>query len=289
MVYSKKIKITNRDLAIVFNGGSYGNFINWLLNWLQGSYDKDSRPWGEYGNSHKYDMSKGYVKLHPANYNEYTLNQFVELLFTNEHFNKVVFIHPTKNTMLWNLNNKFFKIWPKKGYIKHLYNTDDYFKKNLSSWNRDFNKLETWELREYLSLSMMVTHLNEIHYNEFDTVDFDNFLKITLEDIRDDFENTIEKLIEFMAIDVCRSKEQISQLYNEWASLQEFSNKDNLIKSYIHAIVNQIDTKFENLTIVDEAEIQRVLRDDYGLQLKCYNLNTWPDSTLELNKLLYKE
>ena len=286
----EKIKIDNRDLAIVFNGGTYGNFINWTLNWLQGIYDTDSKPWGEYGNSHKYDMSKGYVKVHPANY-DCTLNQFIKNLFVDYNFKKVLFIHPTKNTMLWNLNNKFFKIWVNKGYFKHFYDTDPRWKENLVNWKKDFDSLETWELREYLSLSMMNNHLNEIRNDEIETISFDNFLKISIEDLttEEKFYTTLDTLIDFCLIDVCRSNHEISQLYNEWLSLQEFINKDKLIESYIHAIVNQIDMKFENLTIVDEAEIQRVLREKHNMQIKCYNLNTWPESTLELNKLLYKD
>ena len=283
--------IANRDLAIVFNTGAYGNFFNWTLNWMQGVYEQNSRPWGEYGNSHNYNKSTGYVKIHPANYN-YTLDQFVKNLFNDYNFKKVLFIHPTENTMLWNLNNKFFKIWIEEGYIKNLYNSEDCQpRQDLSTWKKDFDSLDSWEIREYLSLSMMNAHLSEVRFNEIDKLSFDNFLKISLEEIasEDAFNNTLGKIVNFLSINVCRSQDEISQLYNEWLSLQEHINKDKLIKSYIHAIVNQIDIKFENLTIVDEAEIQRTLRDEYKLELKCYNLNTWPETTSELNKLLYKD
>jgi len=53
------------------------------------------------------------------------------------------------------------------------------------------------------------------------------------------------------------------------------------------SIINNIDYSWTDLTLVDEAEIQKQLR-KRGYELRCFELNTFPIDSQSLNKLLIK-
>ena len=60
-------------------------------------------------------------------------------------------------------------------------------------------------------------------------------------------------------------------------------NNDDLVDS----IITGEQKDMHDLTIVDESEIQRRLRNK-GFEIQCYELNKWPNTTTELRELIYE-
>ena len=108
---------------------------------------------------------------------------------------------------------------------------------------------------------------------------------IEIGQLRDNFVETITKLFEKLNLPIIRNN--IEFIYEEWDKLQYFKNKDKQIKEIVDAVLNDVDLDFGGLSIIDEAEIQRQLRNN-GWEIQCYDLNVFPTNTTDLKKLLTK-
>ena len=112
---------------------------------------------------------------------------------------------------------------------------------------------------------------------------FDNCIKLSVDDLINNFEYTITNLIEKLELKLVRTN--FSEVYESWISLQKHINKDKIISNIITAILdnNYYDWSDQNLTLVDEALVQFYLRQK-KIDLNCYNLNVFPTNTTELKK-----
>jgi hypothetical protein len=104
------------EYIIVYNGGAYGNFVGWCLEWLTGKVSLENRPWGLNGNSHKnklicYQSVESACSLrktgivHPIFDSETSLIDSLNEMQKN--FNKVIFLYPQLENFVWNMNNRF--------------------------------------------------------------------------------------------------------------------------------------------------------------------------------------
>jgi hypothetical protein len=282
------------EYIIVYNGGAYGNFVGWCLEWLTGKVSLENRPWGLNGNSHKnkliyyqsVESACSFKKtgiVHPIQDKETSLIDSLNKIQKN--FDKVIFLYPQIENFTWNINNKFEKIFP-AGWLSFNF---DNIQKELKFWNTNISNLQIWEIREWLSYYIFSQHFNEVRFSEIDNIDLE-ILKINLSELRDDTKHVFKKMCDFLNLKIVRLDEEIDHLVDEWKNLQIHKDKDRLIDNLINAILQKEKIKFsEDLTIIDQAEIQRRLREHHNMHLKCYNLNTWPKDTIELNKLLFKE
>jgi len=276
--------------CVTFAGGCYGNFTTWTLEWMQGRYPLDYRPFTVARNSHKWDRSKHRTNIegavtHPKegvcvhNIHEKTDNIVtgIEKLLTV--YDKVVAIYPELGDFLWSCNNKLTKI---KG-------EGDWFKKNSKHFG-DISKWEskdTWEYREFLSFWLYNQHMSETGYKDIIKYNHDRVLKIQINQIRDDFNNTFNKLSEWLQIENVRNNDELSKLHFDWLQNEPYLYKDRLIENIVDAIINNVDIPMNECSIFDQADIQRRLR-NAGYEIKCYGLNDWPDTTTQLRELIYE-
>ena len=280
------------NYIIVYNGGAYGNFVGWCIEWLTDKVSLNSKPWGIAGNSHNNNIkyyhsideacnSKVSGIVHPIKHHNNDLNNAIIRLLSC--YSKVVLLYPELDNFIWNINNKFEKIF-NEGWIKA---NQHYASRNLVNWSEN---PADWQKREWMSYTLHKQHYSEVRYDVIKKLNCNRIKKISLTELRDDFFNTVYQLGNFLEIEILRSKEQIQNLHNEWLSLQIHKDKDRLINHSVNAIVNKDHISFDkSMTLIDEAEIQRRLREDYNMHIKCYNLDNWPDTSTELQKLLYKE
>lgn len=282
------------NYIVVFNGGAYGNFVGWSINWLTGKVPKHKRPWRENGNAHNNNLIyyhtiadacniKKSGITHPIFDNKASLVAVLRQL--QKAFDKVIFLYPTLENFCWNINNKFEKIFP-QGWLQA--NLND-FSSGSKFWNNSLQNLQTWEIRECLSFYIFKQHLDEVRLHELDQID-DRILKISLTELRDETNLVFERICNFLELEIVRSSDEIDSLVDEWKKLQVHKDKDQLINQLVNAIINDENIEFDkNLTIIDQAEIQRKLREDHSIEIKCYGLNTWPKDVNELKKLLIRK
>lgn len=279
--------------VIAFQAGSYGNFVGWTLRWLSdpriGICD---RPWDDVmNNSHKWDcvyhedMEDACTNVisgslvHPIQTKACDLSFNIDRLLTC--YGKVILLHPTAESCIWTLNNKFERVWPEGWFNHHSAN----YKGSLSRWN---GSSETWEKREFLSFYFHDQHKAENMLSLIPSIMHDRLLKVKVEDLRDRFKSTIRSICEFINLQPLRTERDLMDLHVEWLSKQPHMHKDMLIEKTVNAILQDIDTSMAGLTLVDTAEIQRMLR-YAGYEIRCYGLNDWPTTTSELKKLLYRK
>ena len=287
-----------KNICILYNSGGYGTFIEWCLNYFIGA--EDSLPFNSNGNSHNFsgvqllnfsgckkyissDNNFPIVRFHPkTNKDEDILDN---LKFVNDHFNKIIYVIPNKNSIAWNLNNKFEKIWD-KGWLKH---NEIQFADCLAGWdNQNLEHMKLWELREFLSLYLYPQHLAESELEKMQDVqkEFTKFQFITIDSLRDNFKDTIVSLLKYCELTPTQL-DKVEKIYQEWISRQYHCYKDITINNIIDSVLsnNFYDWLDRNLTLVDQALIQYYLR-QHNIEIKCYNLDVFPTNTTILRNYL---
>jgi hypothetical protein len=98
------------DIAVVYNSGTYGTYLMWLMGLTNGYDDSPIElPFKSNGNSHKFqwETSNILTKYHPKQQDgfkkENILSSNMDDILVN-HRNGV-YIYPGKNTQLLSLNN----------------------------------------------------------------------------------------------------------------------------------------------------------------------------------------
>jgi hypothetical protein len=108
---------------------------------------------------------------------------------------------------------------------------------------------------------------------------------ITLEDFKNNFNNTICSLLNYCEITPIRI-ETLDYIHSTWLENQHHIFKDDLIFKIIDSLLNNRFYSWhdKNLTLADEALVQYFLR-LHNIELRCYNLNVFPINTEDLKKL----
>ena len=274
--------------CIAFPGGCYGNFIAWTLQWLQGNYSVDYRPFDSIShNSHNWrnqirntvgeaieNPFNGCI-LHPINESKDTIHkQFNKLLTV---YDKIIAPYPALDDFLWVLNNRQTKIYA-QGWIDKNQNDFD-----LSAWDSE----DPWVMREFLSYYVHQQLIAESGYHELINIKCGSVLTVQINCLRDKFVTTIHEIAKWLKIDNIRSEQEIEVLHKDWLDNEPYLYKDRLINSYVDAIIKDIAMDMDNCSVMDQAEIQRILRTK-GYEIKCQDLNIWPITTTELSTLIYE-
>jgi hypothetical protein len=293
-----------KNVCIVFSGGCYGTFTEWCLNYFSDPKFPTDMPFTALTNAHKFkgnhlvntkrcldyirsDNNFEFVRFHPK-INEQE-NVLENLKLVSQHFKKVIFNIPTNDTIIWSLNNKLEKIWGIKEWLRR---NDALINENIKRWKvcDSYSQLDTWELREFLSFFIYEQHLAETELEDIQVnyKNLKNVHTITLKDFKTNFKNTINDLLEYCQISPIRI-ETLDYIHSVWLENQHHMFKDELISKIVDSLLTD---KFyswhdKNLTLGDEALIQYFLR-QHGIEIRCYNLNTFPTNTADLKKLYVK-
>ena len=290
------------NICIAFNAGSYGTFIEWCLNYFTERNFPQELLFTESGSSHMFignvlydiDYLKKFIidptsnkeaiyRLHPKIHeNE---NIIDNMQFITNTFKKTIFIHPTEYSIIWNINNKFDKIYT-NGWLSHI---KDHISKNLLGWGgKNLDEISIWELREFLSLYICQQHTSESGIDVLDDLKKnEKVLFVSIDELRDSFKETLTNIINHCELNFI-NKEKIDLVYQGWVSCQYHKDKDLIVSNIVNAVLNDINFSWDNvkLTLIDEAFVQMRLR-KHNINIKCFELNTFPSSTSELKPLLY--
>lgn len=289
-----------KNICIIYNGGTYGTFIEWCLHYFSDLSVSDVLPFTPVGNSHNFKGN--YLPDHDA-VDEYvnspddflTVRYHIKrqeqddtlkrLEFICDNFKKIIFMHCTSNSFIWNINNKIDKVH-KEGWL----NYEKYGFKNLDQWGvgKNIDTMAPWEIREFLSFYLQEQHTSESDLRNIDQIrsTFTNVCMIPIENLRDEFTQTIKRLLDYCELPLVRNN--FDYVYDQWISLQFHKNKDQLLKEIVMSIINNeyLDWASNNLTLADTAMIQHSLRQQ-GLEIKCHGLDKFPTNSLALKELLY--
>lgn len=238
-------------------------------------------------------------------------------------FNKIIYIYPTITSCSWYINNQYSKprlfdellsngvVDPaetlrrfgfaefdiKKSKVTGIESlrldlSADSIEKILQGWGHtSINKFALWELRELSSnyfydrcmAGLLTTDEVDILKSKFPDILF-----IELDQLRDNFNNTIISILDKFEITL-KNRSDIDQIYSQWIATQAHTTKDNQIDNIVLSTINNIDLDWSEykLTFFDELFIQRKLKEQ-GYDLMCYGLNKFPTNTTILSSLLEK-
>ena len=296
-----------KNICITYGAGTYGTFLQWAMYRFSELYQSTNLivpdlPFNDNGNSHLFvgnhlqntisfkqailsyihsNKNHPIVRIHPKG-NEVD-NVLDSLEYVSKNFKKGIHLTPTVDSIAWDINNKFEKIW-EDGW---LVNQEKLYQHNLKGWNKNsLADMEKWELREFLSFFIYPQHVNENQLNQLPER-LTNIKIVPITELRDNLKDTLLAILDYCEL-APANLDKFEEVRTGWIQRQYHCNKDSLIKQIVDSVM--LDTKYdwkgEELTLVDEALVQYYLREN-GLEIKCNNLNKFPSNSVALKKITY--
>ena len=160
---------------------------------------------------------------------------------------------------------------------------------NIVNWNNSYthwSQMQPWELREWLSLFYPVWLRGWIDIDgSIESVS--NKLKVSNTDLLSNIEEQFVKIAKFCNLTVSGS---YKEFFIEWTNKQQYIiDEFKLIDKIINCTLSEDSFEWasEDICFLSEAIIQRKLRDK-GYELKCFDLNTFPNNSKTLYNALEK-
>lgn len=318
---------TNIPVTILYTPGTYGSYFHWALRTVAG-FDTVSNPLSFEGNSHghqntwvpsgefrerffnnewsaidvwnqtykEFDRSKVTVSAHPS-YGLGDKESFKELLSTiSKNSDHVFVINPSVNQSAWMINNIASKIHAggEEEWLEHYIGNSETKTIVTSQWGLDSNiavkDIPRWILREFLSLQLYNSWLDLTGKSHVDFTKVPSNVKvISVSDIFTNTETTLKQATRRAKlpfdVDVYHSK--VFPVHNEMRMQQRHLDADTVIADICFTTLNDIPFTWKPLTLVSESLVQRELR-ERGYEIKCFELDTFPTSSVQLKELIYK-
>jgi hypothetical protein len=161
---------------------------------------------------------------------------------------------------------------------------------NLMQWGHEnINQFSLWELRELGSIYYYDRCLSHILTDDQLSIlktNFPSIQYIPLDQLRDNFNNTMQDILKLFKINVNNISE-LEKIYQSWIPTQKHIFADRYINEIVYALENEIDFQWTgfNISFFDEIIIQRKLSDK-GLKINCYDIDQFPTNTKDFLPLL---
>jgi len=291
-------------IAIAFNGGGYGTYLEWVLTTLATGIPITA-PFGINGNSHRFygnhandihsslwkavaskEKSCLFVRLHPKTHQHEVLdNNLNQILDVAE---KVIYLYPDSDSVLLNINNFYSKIW-KEWWSVRL--SDPVFADNLySNWpvNRDtpVTQIPIWIKREILSFNLMPSWFDQVEWYHPGRWHHARCQLVLTNELLYNFESTIQKLQKFCNLEFKKNIADLVPLHDTMLSLQPYLSQDQLCHNIVnHTLTNQL-FEWRDIPLPSQSWVQWKLR-KLGYEIRCYGLDMFPTNSVQLRELLY--
>ena len=297
-------------IAIVYNGGAYGTYLEWVLTTLTTDIPIHA-PFTSVGNSHNFSKNyfstegnpfldktvqgrwnkflnnKTIVNLHPKFSKYEKLSTKLNSIVDSVKYG--IYLYPDRNSVLLNVNNFYTKIW-NDWWEERL--TDPVFYNNLFdnfpiSKDTEISDIPVWIKREILSFNLMPSWVDQVEWYHPDTWTHSRCQLVLINELLYDFKNTILKLQNFCNLDFKKSVDDIIPYHIKMLSLQKWLTQDQLCKKIIDSItLNQVfDWSDQELPLPSQSWIQWQLR-NLGYEIQCHGLDIFPTNTTQLVDLL---
>ena len=293
-------------IAIVFNGGSYGTYLEWALTTLTTDIPIVA-PLNTNGHSHRFygnhalnihssmwktvaDKEKSFlfVRLHPKTQQHEVLSDNLNQIL--DVAEKVIYLYPDPGSVLLNVNNFYSKIWEDWWSVRLL---DPIFADNLySNWpvKRDtpFNQIPDWIKREILSFNLMPAWYGQVEWYHPDQWSHPRCQVVLLNKLLYEFKNTILKIQEFCNLEFKKSIDDMIPYHSTMLSLQKWSTQDQLCNKIINSVLSDqlFDWSDQPLPLPSQSWMQWELR-NHRLEIQCNGLDKFPTNSVQLRELLY--
>ena len=295
-------------IAIAFNGGAYGTYLEWVLTTLTTDIPIQT-PFTSVGNSHNFagnhagnigsdvwntflnnKKSGSIVRLHPKRLQDEKVSTNLNLIIDSVEYG--IYLYPDRNSVLLNVNNFYSKIW-ENWWKQRL--SDTVFYNNLFdnfpvSKDTSISNIPVWIKREILSFNLMPSWFDQVEWYHPATWTHSRCQLILVNELLYDFKNTILKLQKFCNLNFKKSVDDIIPYHIKMLSLQKWTTQDQLCKKIIDSITsNQVfDWSDQELPLPSQSWIQWQLR-NLGYEIQCHGLDIFPTNTTQLRNLLTRQ
>lgn len=293
-----------QTIPIMFQGGSYGSYLIWLLTMLFTDNELHDPFIPSNGSSHNLKQLSSFqiadwladqscypkdlfLKIHPKMEKHHSFyNNACDL---TTYFGKSILMYPSKSTYLLHSNNFVYKTRHEtgEGPLAHV-NKDDLYNNFPVDENTPLEELPNWITREWLSYGFFNSMNDQIEWFLPDRLVDKNCLIIFIDELLYDLNHTVEKIQKFINLPLIKNINDVLPYHTKNLSLQKYLNQDVLASNIIESIkINNESLSWnrEDLTIISEAWIQQWIR-NAGYDFKCFELNQFPTSSKELIQLL---
>jgi hypothetical protein len=291
-------------IAIVYNAGSYGTYLEWALTTLTTDIPV-AAPFNSNGNSHQFcgnhafniNSSKWkaiadkqesfvFVRLHPKTQQHEVLdNNLNQILDVAE---KIIYLYPDSNSVLLTVNNFYSKIWAEWWNTRLL---DPVFADNLyNNWpvKRDtpVDQIPIWIKREILSFNLMPSWHRQVEWYHPTQWSHPRCQLVLTKELLYNFESTVQKLQKFCNLEFKKNITDLVPIHNIMLSLQLYLSQDQLCHRIVdHALDNQL-FEWKDIPLPSQGWVQWQLR-NLGYEIRCHGLDKFPTDSVALQNILY--
>ena len=301
---NKKI---NKIIPIIYNGGAYGTYLEWLLTTLT-TDQPIIEPFAKGGSSHNYlgnplrniegwnkfinhiDLSVQFVRLHPKTLESESISGTIKTVLDSvEH---CIYLYPDCNSVLLNINNYFSKIWSNSWVwsINNVVGRDKIYENWPVDPTTPIDQIPIWIQREFLSYFLMPAWYDQVEWYHPDTLKNDRCITILIDQLLDDVEGTLHRIQKCTGLIWSKSINDILPMHQKMLSLQTYRNQDQLCKDIIESVtlknVISIDWSNFELPLASQSYIQWQLR-NLGFEIECHGLDIFPTNSIQLKSILY--
>lgn len=289
-------------VAIVYNAGSYGTYLEWCLTGLATSKELVS-PFTSLGNSHvftgnlvskfqdwqEYLTSKQqhqFVRLHPKTSKDEDLSNNLNHICNT--VDSVVYIYPDPDSLLLCVNNYLTKIWPNwwEFQINHYLDVNLIYQNWPIHPGTNINQIPQWVRREFLSFYLMPAWFDQIEWYHPDHWSHPTACVVTVTELLFNFESTLSKIQRHCNLEFVKPISDLLPYHQQNINLQANIGHDLLCKNIIDCVLMEKQCNWETLSLASEAWIQWELR-NRGLEIRCHGLDIFPTNSIQLRQLLY--
>lgn len=207
----------------------------------------------------------------------------IEIRCSTWNHDKKILIHaPSREWAEINILFQYYKIAIGLDRDLNIFTKDN--EKNIVNWNqsyRHWTDMERWEFREWFSLFYPDWIKKFIDSPQH--VANDNFLIIGNNEIIEDIESTVLKIISFCELTPNNTLVDYLKRYRE--AQQYVIDEYKLINDIVKNSIEKNPFVWDELNIISEAIVQQKLRSN-GYEIRCDKLNQFPNNSLALNNLL---
>lgn len=298
----------NETIPIVFNGGTYGTYLEWLLTTLTtdlpvmdpfnkngnshgfcGNHLKNMAGWNEYVDN--IDTPSKFVRLHPKIANSESISDNLKTILRS--VDRCIYLYPDKNSQLLVINNYFGKVW--SDWWLHQMTNDidpDMIYKN---WpvepNCPVDQIPVWIRREFLSYYLMPAWRNQTEWYHLDTWKNPRCTTILVNQLLDNVDGTLEQIQKDNNLVWTKPIADIIPMHQKMLSLQVHLNQDQLCRNIIKAVtsnVDKLDWSDLVLPLASQSYIQYELR-NLGFEIECHGLDKFPTNSVHLKSIIYSD
>lgn len=289
-------------VAIAFNGGVYGTYLEWCLTTLS-STNASVPPFSNIGNSHNFkgnhllnisgwknfkaaNFSAQFVRLHPKTLQAESLSANMDYLCDTA--DSVVYLYPDSESILLSLNNFTYKIW--NDWWENTFSTEEHIEKLYRHWpiskDTKISDIPNWIKREFLSFYLMPAWFAQVEWNHLATWQHPKCCVVTVNQLLYDFENTIQRIKEHCNLNFEKNVAELIPFHQQNLKLQKYIAQDRICNQIVNDVVANRQFSWDELTLTSESWIQWELR-NRGFEIRCDGLDTFPTNSIQLRELLY--